>query len=366
MLWIWQNTDWPDFRYDKKALAGFESDFLHKAGMLYGAMKHIGDDDKRSLTIQLMSEEAIKTSKIEGEILDRESVQSSIQRHFGLKPSRKNIAPAEHGISDMMFDVYKTHDAPLDDETLYRWHKMLTEGRRDLHDIGRYRTSDEPMQIISSRLHEPEVHYEAPPSKAMRREMAAFIDWFTKSGKKENGALARSGIAHLYFESIHPFEDGNGRIGRAISEKALSQSLGRPTLIALAQAIEANKKSYYAALQRNSRGEMDITDWLLYFAKTVLEAQDRTQKMVDFLIAKTKFYDRFSGQFNERQEKAIARIFKEGIDGFKGGLSAENYIRITGASRATATRDLHDLVETGVLTKTGERRYMRYSLNIFF
>lgn len=365
MNWIWKNEDWPHYRFDKGALASYESTFLHKAGMLYGAMKHIGDDDKRALTILLISEEALKTSQIEGEILDRKSVQSSIQRHFGLKPSRKNIAPAEHGISEMMVDLYETYKAPLDHETLFRWHSMLTEGRRDLLDIGRYRTSDEPMQIVSNRLHEPQVHYEAPPSKTLKREMSTFLKWFNASEQKEfPGALARSGIAHLYFESIHPFEDGNGRIGRAISEKSLSQNLGRPTLIALAQTIESNKKSYYSALQRNSRGEMNVTDWLLYFSQIILDAQDRTQKMVDFLIAKTKFYDRFSKKFNERQEKVIARMFKEGIDGFKGGLSAENYISITSAARATVTRDLQDLVEMGALTRSGERRYTRYVLNI--
>lgn len=365
MDWIWKNTDWPRYRYDKSALARFESAFLHKAGMLYGTMKHIGDDDAQTLTIQLLSEEALKTSQIEGEILDRESVQSSIQRHFGLKPSNKIVAGAAHGISEMMMDLYKTYETPLNHDTLFRWHAMLAEGRRDLVDIGRYRTGDEPMQIVSNRLHEPQVHYEAPPSKTVKREMNAFLKWFNTTGEKDSsGALARSGIAHLYFESIHPFEDGNGRIGRAISEKSLSQNLGRPTLIAIAQSIESQKKSYYAALHRNSRGGMDVTDWLVYFSGMVLDAQDKTQRMVDFLIAKTKFYDRFSGQFNTRQEKVIARMFREGVDGFKGGLSAENYISVTNATRATTTRDLHDLVEMGALIRTGERRYTRYSLNI--
>lgn len=171
------------------------------------------------------------------------------------------------------------------------------------------------------------------------------------------------GIAHFYFESIHPFEDGNGRIGRAISEKALSQGLKRPTLIALAQSIERSKKAYYAALQIGNRG-LDIQDWLEYFCQTVLVAQDYTQSTIDFLIEKSKFYDRYSNKLNERQAKVIARMFAEGIDGFKGGLSAENYITISGAARATATRDLQSLVEIGALTKTGERKYTRYYLNI--
>lgn len=363
MKWIWQQTDWPEFRYDTKAMADLESQFLHKAGMLYGAMRHVSEDDTTALTIQLMSEEALKTSEIEGEILDRESVQSSIQRQFGLKsPRTKKSSPAEQGISEMMVDVYQSYTDKLSHDTLFRWHGMLTNGRRDLRDIGQYRTHDEPMQIISNRLDAPKIHYEAPPSKAMKREMTAFLSWFNK--RQDAGALARSGIAHLYFESIHPFEDGNGRIGRAISEKALSQSLNRPTLIALSKTIEAHKKDYYAALQRNSLGNLDVTDWLLYFGSAVLQAQDLTQEMIDFLIAKTKFYNRFAGALNERQEKVIARMFKEGHQGFKGGLSADNYIRLTDAPRATVTRDLVDMVSKGALTKTGQLRHTRYFLNL--
>ena len=172
----------------------------------------------------------------------------------------------------------------------------------------------------------------------------------------------RAGIAHLYFESIHPFEDGNGRIGRAISEKSLAQSLGTPALTSLAYAIERKRKDYYAALERNNKDELDVTDWLRYFARTVNEAQDITMRRINFYLAKAKFYERFRDQLNPRQDKVIARLFREGIDGFKGGLSAENYISITGTSRATATRDLQDLVEQGALTRTGELRYTRYHL----
>jgi len=174
----------------------------------------------------------------------------------------------------------------------------------------------------------------------------------------------RAGIAHLYFESIHPFEDGNGRIGRAISEKALAQALGQPSLIALAYAIERKRKDYYAALERNNKDRLAITDWLNYFARTVLEAQDITMRRTGFYIAKAKFYERFRDQLNPRQDKVIARMFREGIDGFTGGLSAENYISITGTSRATATRDLQDLVEKGALTRTGSLRHTRYWMAI--
>ncbi len=362
MEWNWQHKDWPNFTYNAAALSEYESQFLHKAGIMHGSLKHIAEHDKEGLRVQLISEEAYKTSEIEGEILDRDSLQSSIRKHFGLKTDNRKIPAAEQGIAEMLVDLYKTYDAPLDSQRLCLWHEMLTNGRRDLQDMGRYRTHEEPMQIVSGSLHEPEVHFEAPPSKIVPNEMEAFIDWFNGQGA-ELPILLRSGIAHIWFESIHPFEDGNGRIGRAISEKALSQGLGRPTLIALAQAIERSRKAYYAALQIGNRG-LDIQDWLEYFCQTVLEAQDYTQSMIDFLIEKSKFYERFDGKLNERQGKVVARLFDEGIEGFKGGLSAENYISISGAARATATRDLQGLVELGALTKKGERKYTRYYLNI--
>lgn len=176
-------------------------------------------------------------------------------------------------------------------------------------------------------------------------------------------ALARAGIGHLYFESIHPFEDGNGRIGRALAEKSLAQNIGRPTLIALAHAIEQHRKVYYDQLEMHQR-RLDITGWLTYFAQTIIEAQQTTLARVAFHIRKAQFYDRFRGQMNERQEKVIARMFREGPGGFIGGLSAENYITITAASRPTATRDLQDLVQKGALTRMGERRYTRYRLNL--
>jgi Fic family protein len=175
--------------------------------------------------------------------------------------------------------------------------------------------------------------------------------------------LTRAGIAHLYFACIHPFEDGNGRIGRAIAEKSLAQSLGYPSLIALAYTIERKPKDYYDALERNNK-DLEITDWLQYFSRTVLAAQVNTIRRVEFYVTKAKFYEDMHDKFNERQAKVIARMFKEGIDGFKGGLSAENYISIAGTSRATATRDLQDLVKKGALIRIGERRHTRYFLPV--
>lgn len=363
MTWNWQHKDWPHFIYSAANFQALEAEFIHKAGYLHGSMKHITHEDKEELRIHLMRDEALKTSEIEGEILDRDSLQSSIRRHFGLKTDNRQIPPAEHGISEMMVDLYQNATQPLTHKALYQWHEMLTNGRRDLKNIGAYRSHGEPMQIVSGDFLDPVVHFEAPPSETIAQEMDAFINWFNTGSKADKSALIRAGIAHIYFESLHPFEDGNGRIGRAISEKALSQSLGRPTLIAISSAIQSTRKAYYAALQSGSKG-LDISEWLHYFCETVLKAQDHTQLKIDFVIEKGQFYQRFDDAFNPRQAKVIKRMFKEGVNGFKGGLSADNYITLTQTSRATATRDLQNLSEKGALIKTGELKYARYHLNV--
>jgi Fic family protein len=366
MIWNWQQADWPQFTYDRKALDSLEAQFLRLAGESLGAFKHVSENDKNRLKVELISEEALHTSKIEGEILDRDSLQSSIGKQFGIQTDHRRIGPAEQGVAAMMVDLYKSFDAPLTDDTLFEWHRMLMNGRQDLRTVGAYRTHTDPMQVVSGAMHDPTVHFEAPPSSRMAEEMEAFIQFFEQSregGKQALPALARAGIAHLYFVSVHPFEDGNGRIGRAIAEKSLAQSLGHPTLIALAYTIERKRKAYYEKLERYNK-DIDVTGWLIYFAETILEAQDNTRKRIEFIIDKTKLYDRLRGKLNERQQKVIERIFREGIDGFKGGLSAENYISITGAPRTTVTRDLNDLVAKGALTKTGQLKYTRYHLNL--
>jgi len=365
MMWNWQQPDWPNFNYDKSLIDDFEKQLLLGAGLLFGAFKHLNEEDKRQLTIELISNEALKTSAIEGEYLDRDSLQSSICRQFGLIADNRKISPAEQGIAEMMVNVYRGFEAPLSHAMLLEWHKMLTNGRRDLNDIGRYRTHSEPMQIVSGAIYAPKVHFEAPPSSQMMPEMERFIDWFNataSNGTTPLPTLLRAAIAHLYFVSIHPFEDGNGRIGRAIAEKALAQCLGQPTLIAIAYTIERDKKTYYSALEQANK-QNEITAWLIYFAKTIINAQSYTATWIDFLIKKAKLYDRLRGQINPRQEKALARMFREGPDGFTGGLSAEKYIGITGAPRATVTRDLQDLVSKGALLRHGELKHTRYFLN---
>jgi Fic family protein len=366
MRWNWQGREWPNFTWNRARLAKAEEQFLVAGGMFAGTLRHLDDADKDHVTVEAATSEAVTTSEIEGEILDRASVQSSIRRQLGLSADHRRVKPAEQGIAEMMVDLYRSFAKPLSDDELFAWHRMIMRGRTDLRDVGRYRTHDDPMQIVSGPLHAPKVHFEAPPSADMPREMKRFIDWFNLTapgGAEPLPAVTRAGVAHFYFACIHPFEDGNGRIGRAIAEKALAQSLGRPTMIALAATILARRKGYYDSLERNNT-ETEITDWLAWFAATVLEAQQRTMALVEFLVDKTRLLDRVGEVLNERQKKALLRMLREGPEGFRGGLSAGNYVSITGATSATATRDLSDMVGRGALVRRGERRYARYRPNI--
>ena len=362
----WQRHDWPKFTWNSPRLAAAEQQFLVGGGTFVGAIKHLGEDNRNQLTVEAMSTEALTTSEIEGEILDRASVQSSIQRQLGLAADNRRAAPAERGISEMMVNLYTTSATALSDEILFEWHRMLMRGRQDLTDVGRYRTSAEPMQIVSGGMGAERIHFEAPPSAKVPTEMKQFITWFDRTapgGTEPLPALTRAGVAHLYFESIHPFEDGNGRIGRALAKKSLAQSLGQPSLIVLAATILPRRARYYAALEAANKSN-EITEWLAWFAGTTIEAQRRTLALLEFLIDKTKLLDRVRGELNDRQEKALLRMFNEGPDGFKGGMSAGKYSTITGASPATTTRDLADLTEKSALIREGERRHARYKLNV--
>lgn len=342
------------------------SDSPESIAQKFGIVRHLGKDERDQLAIEAMSAEAVTTSEIEGEILDRASVQSSLRKQLGLATDERRVRPAERGIAEMMVDLYRSFAKPLSEEILFRWHRMVMSGGRNLRDVRRYRTGKEPMQVVSGPLGEPRVHFEAPHSSRVPSEMERFIAWFNRTAPSQQEplpALTRGGIAHLYFASIHPFEDGNGRIGRVIAEKALAQSLGQPTLTALAATILTRRKSYYEALEAANK-ENEITRWLMWFAGVAIEAQRRTIALVEFLIDKTKLLDHLKGQLNARQEKALLRMFREGPDGFEGGLSAAKYSNITGASAATTTRDLADLVEKGALVREGERRYARYHLSV--
>lgn len=364
MPWNWQQPDWPSFRYEAAALTALEARFLQDAGRFAGRIEHVGQDDQTRLTVQILSEEAHQTSEIEGEWLNRESLQVSLCRHFGLATDPRRVPRAEAGIAEMMVELYRHPAEPLDAETLMRWHRLLTEGR--CAEVGRYRTGGDPMQVVSGPVHAPKVHFEAPPAARVPVEMDRFLAWLTRTapgGASPMPPLTRAGLAHLHFVAIHPFEDGNGRLARALAEKTLAEGLGHALLLPLAQTLNRTRKAYYAALEATNR-KLEVTRWLVFFAEAVLTAQAEAQAQVGWVIAKTRFFDRHRGEFNARQEKVLRRMFEAGPEGFTGGLSAEKYLRLTGTSRPTATRDLADLVAKAALTRTGQLKGTRYHLHL--
>jgi Fic family protein len=361
MPWNWELPDWPKFNYDPDQISQLERQFLLAVGSAFAYLKTIDKQDYNRFIVEILSLEGVESSRIEGEILDRESLQSSIQQHFELRTNRKKEADKESRMAELLCTVYESFDKPLTHEMLWEWHSMLFKDS-SMTDCGKYRTHAEPMRIVSHRYDSPKIFFEAPPSARVFHEMAVFIDWFN-STNNSGPILGRAAIAHIYFESIHPFEDGNGRIGRVLSEKILSQGVGRPVLIAISKMLEKRKKEYYSALEKCNR-TLEVQNWVEFFSSVILQAHEESMSLLYFLIEKSKMLNALSGQINLRQEKVLLRMFEEGPNGFKGGLSAENYISITKTTRATATRDLTDLVEKGALVKTGELRHTRYRLNL--
>jgi len=366
MKYNWQQSDWPDFTYNLAAFEGASFAFVEKTGHVSGMMKSLPTPMQTETIINFMVSEAINTSEIEGEHLRRSDVMSSIRHNLGLGSNEHITDQRAKGIADLMVDVHNNYEEPLTEKKLFDWHSMLLSNQQRQIMIGAWRTHKEPMQVISGSIGKPKIHFEAPASKKVPEEMAQFINWFndTAPGRQDeiNNPVLRSAIAHLYFESIHPFEDGNGRIGRALSEKVLSQNLGRPVLLCLSEVIEKNKKDYYNALKIAQRTN-EITEWIHYFSNTILKAQTRTKENIEFILNKTKLFNQFEQQLNQRQLKVIRRMLETGIDGFEGGMSAKKYIALTGTSKATAARDLQNLTEIGLLKQTGGGRSTRYEID---
>lgn len=265
----------------------------------------------------------------------------------------------------MMVRMYKHHAVALTHEELHLWHRMLFNGRRDLEALGEYRKHEEPMQIVSGPIGSPKIHFVAPPSGRVEKEMEILLNWliFSSSKPKEYPPILRAGIAHVWFESIHPFEDGNGRIGRTIAEKILAEATDVPQLILLSSTIRKRKKEYYEQLKK-ANVTLDMTGWLQWFSSIVKDSQRSTVELIQFIVEKTKLFRRLDGKLNSRQEKVILRLFQAGPEGFVGGISANNYKTIAGATAPTATRDLRNLVEIGALFRTGDKKSTRYWLNI--
>lgn len=361
MYWIWERPDWPNFKFDPTAFTQLEREFHRNAGVILGSIRAVPSEDADELKVNLLSNEALDTSKIEGELLDRDSVQSSIRGQLGLQTDGRRSGAKETGVSRMLVDLYTNYDKPLNKETLFSWHQLLMNGRIDLEIIGGYRIHEDPMHIVSGRLDSPQVFYEAPASHRVPKEMETYLLWFNQTFHDGLPTLVHAGLAHLYFELIHPFEDGNGRIGRAIAVKALTMGAKHPLITSLSSTIERNKKTYYQGLA-HANGSLEVTEWLVYFSDEVLKAQIQVQKLILFTVEKARYFESFEDKLNDRQSKVALRLFREGPEGFKGGLSAANYLRICTTSSATATRDLAEMVELGALKKTGKLRHTRYYL----
>lgn len=366
MRYNWQQIDWPEFRYDLSGVEHLLFAFAERTGHASGLLKGLTADAQVETSIEMMVVEALKTSAIEGELLSRKDVMSSIRHNLGMGNGPAAGDKRANGAAALMIDVRNNVADPLSEDTLFAWHRMIMAGHRRIAS-GQWRTHAEPMQVVSGPVGHEQVHFEAPPSATVPEEMTRFIQWFNDTapgGKQEIRKTAvRSAVAHLYFESIHPFEDGNGRIGRALSEKALSQGLGRPALLSLSRAIEANRTQYYEALQEGQQSN-EITSWITWFVHMVLEAQIQAEEQIEFTLKKTRLFDRWRDQLNDRQQQTLRRMLDEGPHGFEGGMSAKKYMVITGASKATATRDLQDLADKGIVVPAGGGRSIHYKINL--
>lgn len=369
MRWIWQQPDWPGFRYDQRILEERDIAFRINSERLAGRFEALPMTYQQDATIDLMLSEAIKTNAIEGEELDRESVRSSLLSLITSDTLPETSDQKAAGAALLLVDVRKNWQAPLTHELLGKWQSMAVPEQRYTPIIrGAYRNDPSPMQIVSGPYGREKVHYEAPAAERVPDEMARLLNWYNQSsplnGSKKLAGIARAGIAHLWFEVIHPFDDGNGRVGRAIADHALSGYLGYPTTACLATAIEADKKSYYLQLEKASRRNLDINGWLDYFSSTVNEAQEIAREEIDFVLAKTRFYATFGNQLNDRQARMVSRVFAEGRKGFEGGISTKKYETINRCPNRTASRDLSDLVEKRVIIPLpGGGRTTRYELS---
>ena len=366
MAYIWQQAGWPNFTWDGDAVDQHVYAYALEASRMVGEVKHLSEAEKTDLLIDRMVSEAIKTSQIEGENLDREDVRSSIRNHLGMNASPETVRDQRaNGVAAMMISVRDHFAEPLTGQRLCEWQDLIIAGRfeRGNLEVGKWRTHVGPMQIVSGAIGKTKVHYEAPPSAQVPDEMKRYIEWF--NGSKDLKGAVRAGVAHLYFECIHPFSDGNGRVGRAISEIALSQEIRHPALLSLSTTIQGRRQEYYDALSRASQGSLDITEWLVWFTGLVLDSQLEAKIQIAYVLAKARFWDAYAEKFNERQTKILGCMFREGIEGFKGGMSAQKYSKIAKCSKATATRDLAGLLKMGAFRKLeGGGRSTRYDLRL--
>lgn len=366
--WNWQSDDWGVFRHDAAALMPALAAARRAQGQVLGLAKALGMEEVRNAKALIWVSESLATAAIEGEQLDIEGVRSSIAKRLGLPGGKVTRVRAVEGMLDMMQDATTGWNQPLSAERLCGWQNALfPAGYSSIHRVvaGTFRTLAEPMQIVSGPVTRRVVHFEAPPSRRVPREVAKFLKWFNGPSRNVDGLL-RAGIAHLWFESIHPFEDGNGRVGRALCDLALAQELQSDSrLVSLATELSAERDAYYAELHAASRADADNTRWLLWFCGRFEAACERSSKLMHAALDKARYWARHaSAGFDHNQSKVINRLLDAGPRGFEGDLTTVKYVNLTGVSRATAFRDLAALVAADALGTVGAGKATRYFIKL--
>ncbi len=362
--YIHQLKDWPRFRWDDKALAAPLAAARHKQGKLLGRMEALGFRLRAEAALQSLTEEVLKSSEIEGEVLDRQQVRSSIARRLGMDIGA--LLPADRhveGVVEMILDATEKYQAPLTDERLFGWHAALfPTGRSGLSKIivGAWRDAQAgPMQVVSGPLGRERVHYEAPEAGRLDHEMKAFLDWFAR--EETIDPVLKAAIAHLWFVTIHPFEDGNGRIARAIADMALARSeRSAQRFYSMSAQIRKERNAYYDILEATQKADLDITPWLEWFLGCLGRAFDAAETILEVVFRKARFWEKHSGAaFNDRQRAILNQL----LDGFEGKLTSSKWAKLTKCSQDTALRDIEDLLKRGVLVKdAGGGRSTSYSL----
>jgi Fic family protein len=364
MPYIWQHAQWPDLRWDDRALAKLVSQASREQGRLLGKMEGLGFELRREAHLRTLTEDVVKTSEIEGETLQREQVRSSIARRLGLDVG--GLVPADRnveGIVEMMMDATSRHAEPLSAKRLFDWHAALfPTGRSGMRTItaGAWRKdSSGPMQVVSGAMGREKVHYEAPPAARVPDEMKKFLRWFAKPG--DTDPLLIAGLAHFWFVTIHPFDDGNGRIARAIADMALARSeRAEQRFYSMSSQIRHERNDYYNTLEWTQKGATDITRWQTWFCECLMRAIGGAHGTLSAVLAKARFWERFAKDpLNDRQVKVLNLL----LDGFEGKLTSSKWAKLTKSSQDTAHRDIMALVRRGALTKDpGGGRSTSYSI----
>jgi Fic family protein len=352
MRYIHEHPAWPKFHWNEAKLSPLLADVRHRQGRLLGKMEALGFRLRSEASLTTLTADVVKSSAIEGELLDAGQVRSSIARRLGLEDGGLLRSSREvEGVVEMMLDATQKHTEPLTAERLFGWHASLfPTGRSGMRPItvGGWRTGEAgPMQVVSGPIGKERVHFEAPPAERLDWEMAAFIGWFGDSPGLD--PVIRAGVAHFWFVTIHPFEDGNGRIGRAIADMALAQADGTPErFYSLSAQIEAERKQYYEILEASQRGGIDLTLWLEWFLECLRRAVDGAEINLGSILRKARLWEQVNqAPVNDRQRTVINRL----LDGFEGKLSSSKYSKLAKCSADTALRDIKILLDRGVLVQ---------------